>query len=358
MSASSIRVPPAAGDKSVEVFRAVVLAALTASAIYLCWRLTAPFLNAFLWSFTLTIACAPLRTWLFKRMPKFPATLLIIALVTIVIAVPVTVVLRQLLQESLRAQSLLRNSLQSQDWAGTIAANRWLGPLWMWVDQQLDLTEIAQRIGETIARWIAPALAHSVSVVSQAGTALLAFFFFLRDQEAALAGIRRLLPLPDSDIDHLFTRVANAVRTAVFGRLFIGCLQGFLGGVIFALVGLPAAVFWGAVMSFLSVLPVFGAFVVWIPASLFLLLSGHWIRAVIVVVWGLAVIHPIDNLLYPVLVGARLGMHPLVLFIAFVGGLIAFGPMGLILGPCIIAFAAGMVELWHARSAVPQQSSA
>ena len=179
---------------------------------------------------------------------------------------------------------------------------------------------------------------------------MFAFFFFLRDQEIGLAAIRRMLPLEDSETDLLFTRVSSAVRSAIYGRLFIGLLQGFLGGVIFALVGLPAPVLWGAVMSILSTLPVLGAFIVWVPAGVFLLADGHWIRALIVLVWGLAVIHPVDNLLYPVLVGTRLGMHPLVLFVAFVGGLIAFGPSGLILGPCIIAFAAGIVEVWKSRS--------
>jgi len=128
-------------------------------------------------------------------------------------------------------------------------------------------------------------------------------------------------------------------------------VQGFLGGVIFAAVGLPAPVLWGAVMSFFSTLPVLGAFVVWVPGCAFLLANGQWIRALIVLVWGLAIIHPADNILYPALVGARLGLHPLVLFVAFVGGLIAFGPSGLILGPCIVAFAAGMAEVWQARSA-------
>jgi predicted PurR-regulated permease PerM len=102
-------------------------------------------------------------------------------------------------------------------------------------------------------------------------------------------------------------------------------------------------------MSFLSILPVLGAFVVWAPAAAFLLIGGHWIRALIVLAWGLAVIHPVDNILYPVLVGARLGMHSLVLFVAFVGGLIAFGPAGLILGPCIVAAAGSLAEVWEAR---------
>jgi predicted PurR-regulated permease PerM len=337
------------GDGTLRVLRAVALAVLTVLAIYLCWKLAAPFINAFTWGFTLTLVCAPLRKWLFSRLPKLPATVLIMALVVIAIAVPLTVFLRQLLQESLKAQSLLRSSIQADGWRSAISANRWLGPLWTWADQQLDLSEIAQQIAAAIARWAAPAVAHSVGVISQTGAALLVFFFLLRDEETILAGVGRMLPLSLSETDRLFALISSAARTAVYGRVCIGFLQGFLGGVIFAVVGLPAPVFWGAIMSFLSVLPFLGAFVVWVPASAFLLLSGHWISALIVLVWGLAVIHPIDNFLYPILVGARLGMHPLVLFIAFVGGLIAFGPAGLILGPCIIAFTIGLAEVWQGR---------
>ena len=106
-------------------------------------------------------------------------------------------------------------------------------------------------------------------------------------------------------------------------------------------------------MALLSILPMLGAFIVWVPASIFLLIGDHWIRALIVAVWGVAVIHPVDNILYPVLVGARMGLHPLVLFIAFVGGLVVFGPAGLILGPCIVAVAAAMAELWETRQCGP-----
>ena len=111
-------------------------------------------------------------------------------------------------------------------------------------------------------------------------------------------------------------------------------------------------------MSFFSVLPVLGAFVVWIPACVFLLVSGHWIAALCVAIWGVAIINPVDNLLYPMLVGARLGLHPLILFIAFVGGLMVFGPSGLILGPCIVAVAVGLADVWQARNAAALESAA
>jgi predicted PurR-regulated permease PerM len=352
-SAPPLTDSPARQDSTSGALRVLFLTALTAAAIYLCWKLAAPFIGAFTWAFALAVACAPLRRWLFARMTKLAATLLIITLVVVVIAAPVTFIMRELLQESLQAQTLLKQSLDADTWQRTIAAHPWFGRVWTWADQQFDLSEIARQIAAAIARWIAPALAHSVGVISQAGVALLAFFYFLRDQESILTATQRLLPLSRDETGIFLARISAAVRSAVYGRLSVGFLQGCLGGLIFALVGLPAPVFWGAVMALLSLLPMLGAFVVWVPAGVYLAIGGHWIRAVIVAVWGLAIIHPVDNLLYPVLVGARMGLHPLVLFIAFVGGLIAFGPAGLILGPLIVAAAGAIAEVWEARQCRP-----
>jgi len=329
--------------------RLLLLAGLTGAAIFLCWKLTAPFINAFTWAFALAVACAPLRRWLFARMPKLPATLLILALVIVVVAAPVTFFLRVLFQESVQAQSLLKQSLDADVWQRTVAAHPWLGSLWGWADQQFDLAGIARQTAATIARWIAQALAHSVGVVTQTGVALFALFFFLRDQEIVLAAFRRMLPFSAEEMNLLSTRISATVQSSIYGRLTVGLVQGVIGGAAFAFLGLPAPVFWGAVMSLLSILPALGAFIVWVPASVFLLFSGHWIRAVILAAFAVGVIHTVDNVLYPVLVGARLGTHSLVLFVAFVGGLIAFGPAGLILGPCIVAVAGGMVEVWEAR---------
>jgi len=336
-------------DDTTPVLRAVALSALTALAIYLCWKMLAPFVPAFTWAAALAVACAPLRRWLFARMPRALASVLIILLILAVIAVPMTFVVRQLFEESLKAQSLLQSSIQADGWRGAISGNRWLGPLWNWADRQFDLEQVAQQTASKIAGWLAPAVAKSFSILSQTGAMLLALFFFLRDGESILAGVGRVLPLSDAEMDRLLARVTMTMRIAVYGRVFIGFVQGALGGVIFALVGLPAAVFWGAIMSFLSILPMLGSFIVWIPACIYLLLTGHWVSAVIVAVWGVAVINPVDNILYPVLVGSRVGLHSLVLFVAFVGGLIAFGPAGLVLGPAVVAVAFGLADVWRER---------
>lgn len=105
-------------------------------------------------------------------------------------------------------------------------------------------------------------------------------------------------------------------------------------------------------MGLLAVVPVFGAFVVWIPAAAFLALDGRWGPALILSVWGSVVIGGIDNVLYPVLVGNRLRLHTIPAFVSIVGGLIVFGGSGVILGPMVVTVTLALLEIWRARTSV------
>jgi predicted PurR-regulated permease PerM len=120
---------------------------------------------------------------------------------------------------------------------------------------------------------------------------------------------------------------------------------------MFWLLGLPGALLWGAVMALLAIVPVLGAFVVWVPAALFLALEGSWGKALVLTGWGAGVVSLIDNLLYPILVGKRLRLHTLPVFIAIVGGILLFGSAGLILGPATLAVTVALVEVWRRRTA-------
>jgi len=338
-------------ETTLMVLRASVLVLITALVLYLCWQIVLPFVNAFVWAFAIAVACSPLRQWFFARLPRAAAALLIIALLLIVILAPLTFFFRQLLHESQRAQALFQGSLQNGDWRAAIDGNRILAPVADWASRQFDLEQLGRQLNGLIGRSIGPIVSRSLRVIAQIGAGLLALFFFLRDQEIVVRSIGRLLPLSDVETNRLFTRVAEAVRAAVLGRLFIGMVQGSLGGLIFAILGLPSAVFWGAVMSILATLPFMGAPIVWVPTCGILLLQGKWISAVVLAAWGVVIINPVDNILYPVLVGSRIGLHPLVLFLAFVGGMIAFGPTGLILGPCIVSVGVGLADVWEGRQA-------
>jgi len=114
--------------------------------------------------------------------------------------------------------------------------------------------------------------------------------------------------------------------------------------------GLPAPLLWGVVMALLAVVPLLGAFVVWIPAAACLALEGSWGRALILALWGMLVVGTIDNVLRPILVGNRLKLHTVLVFVSVVGGVILFGPAGLLLGPMVLTVTMVLLEIWPRRN--------
>lgn len=150
-------------------------------------------------------------------------------------------------------------------------------------------------------------------------------------------------------MEQLFTRVGDTVHATVYGTLAVAVVQGILGGLMFWWLGLPAPLLWGLVMAGLAVIPVLGAFVVWIPAALFLALDGSWGKALILAVWGSVVVGGIDNVIYPILVGKRLKLHTIPAFMSIIGGLAVFGPSGLILGPVTLTITVLLLEIWRSR---------
>jgi len=193
--------------------------------------------------------------------------------------------------------------------------------------------------------------------ISQTVTLLLTFyllFYFLRDRKTALKALRDVSPLPQVEMDQLFRRVADTVYATVYGTVAVAAVQGTLGGLMFWWLALPAPLLWGVVMGLLAVVPVLGAFIVWVPTAIFLALDGSWGKALALTAWGGVVVGGIDNLLYPMLVGDRLKLHTIPAFISIVGGLMLFGPSGLILGPLAFAVTMFLFEIWKTGIAEPR----
>jgi predicted PurR-regulated permease PerM len=112
------------------------------------------------------------------------------------------------------------------------------------------------------------------------------------------------------------------------------------------------------VMALLAVVPVLGAFVIWVPAALFLAMEGSWGRALILTLWGGVVVSTIDNMLCPILVGTRMKLHTVLAFVSVVGGLIVFGVAGVILGPVVLTITMVLLENWRRRAAAEAASRA
>jgi predicted PurR-regulated permease PerM len=167
--------------------------------------------------------------------------------------------------------------------------------------------------------------------------AIFVLFFLLRDGKSMLRRAAVILPLRTGQASRLFSSVRETLHAIVYGTLAMAALQGTLTGVAFWFLGLASPVVWGLIATVLAVLPVVGTTLVWLPAATMLLVSGHWIKGMILVIWGLAVVHPVDNILRPYLIGTRVKLSPLYVFFAVIGGLKAFGAVGLFMGPLILS---------------------
>jgi len=172
-------------------------------------------------------------------------------------------------------------------------------------------------------------------------------YYFFKDGENISRTIRDSLPLEREQADGIISRTREVIDASVYGVLSIAIIQGILGGLAFWVLGLPSAIIWGVVMTFLSMVPMLGAFLVWVPGAIYLALTGHWAKAVMLAVWGTLVIGMVDNFLRPKLVGSRTRLHELLIFFAVLGGLNVFGVLGVVLGPVVVAITLALVDVYR-----------
>jgi predicted PurR-regulated permease PerM len=327
--------------------RSYVLLAITIGALIVCYLLTIPFLPALTWALALAILFAPSHRWLESRLrsPGLAASISVFW-IGLVVVVPAVWLGSQLVTEAATGAVAIKDKVASGEWRRVFERYPQLATLLPWAEQ-LDLPGT---IGNA-ASWVATMSASLVrGWLLQLITIILTFYFlfyFLRDRKRALDWLQEISPLSAADTGRLFKRIVDTVHATLYGTIAIAAIQGTLGGLIFWWLGLPAPLVWGLVMGLLAIVPLLGAFIVWVPAAVFFILEGNWTNALILTAWGTLVIGSVDNLLYPILVGNRLKLHTVPAFISIVGGLILFGPSGLLLGPLAVAATIVLLEVWR-----------
>lgn len=337
-----------------------LLLAVTAIALYLCWLMLKPFIGVLGWAAVLVIVFYPIhrRIAAKTKQPSLSAFLSCI-LVIVTILGPVALVTIAVLNE-------LSNALQNVN--ATIAYlfdpnSPVTGRLLQWLSRYVDVTQLGteeylldqlkNRTG-MIAGQTLGFLGGVLGILVQVFFVIFTMYYLFRDGDKVFNVIRNSLPLEDDQADAVMKRTRDVIGASVYGVFVIAMIQGTLGGLAFWALGLPSPLVWGVVMTFLSMIPMVGAFIVWIPAAIYLAASGQWVKSVLLVAWGSLVIGTIDNLLRPKLVGGRTRLHELLIFFAVLGGLHVFGVLGLVLGPVVLAIALALVEVFRAAT----QSSA
>lgn len=169
-------------------------------------------------------------------------------------------------------------------------------------------------------------------------------FFFFRDGAKLTEKIVRMMPIGDERERELLTNFANVARATIKGTLVVGIVQGTIGGVLFWIAGITAPIFWGSLMTVFSIIPAVGTIIVWLPAGLIMLFTGHVWQGVVILVGGAVVISLVDNILRPILVGKDTKLPDALVLLTTLGGLAVFGISGIVAGPIIGAF---FVAVWQ-----------
>lgn len=171
-------------------------------------------------------------------------------------------------------------------------------------------------------------------------------FYFLIDGKRLLKYLMMLSPLRNEHDQLLIEKFTSISRATLKGTIVVGVIQGFLGGIVFWIAGIPSSAIWGLAMMFFSIIPMVGTTIVWIPAGIIMLLLGNIWQGVFILIMGAGVISVIDNILRPKLVGRDTEMHPLMVFFATLGGISLFGLPGFIIGPIIVALFLALGEIY------------
>jgi predicted PurR-regulated permease PerM len=310
-----------------------------------------PFVNVLLWASVLTMVFYPLhrRIRLGVRQPEAAAALSTL-LVIVLILVPITFVTIAIVRELMDVAEMLQAGVQ-QLGGPTIPG---LGMVLDRLDGYIDIDPVAAQkfLAERMQIWGA-ALAGSTLVVVggalgavvQTGLVVFTMFYMFRDGDRIRVAVYDILPLERVQVHDIIARTKEVIAATIYGVLLIAMIQGTLGTFIFWVLGLPSPLLWGVVMFVLCMIPMAGAFLVWVPAAIYLALTGAYVMAGILVVWGVLVIGGIDNLLSPRLVGKRARLHELLIFFGVLGGLRVFGILGVVLGPVIVAVTLALIEM-------------
>lgn len=327
--------------------KGVLAAVVTVVSVVFLWMIWGLFMPIFA-AVVLAILFHPVYEGVVRRMPRFPGLASGITLIITVafVAVPMYVLGSLLLQQALDVYQAV-----SDDPARVFASVMQVVPeerLAQWGisadDARAQLATGMQTVSATAFGIAAAATTGTLSFAFKAAIALYLMFFLLKDGRKILQTVSHHFPLPDRHERALFERFVSTVRAVVKGGLIVALAQGIFGGVLFWAVGIPNAVLWGAVMSFLALIPFAGPALVWVPAAAFLLYTGEIFQALMVAVGGSLVVGTIDNLLRPYLVGRDTQMPDGLILISVIGGLSAFGAGGIVVGPVVAAL---FLSVWQ-----------
>lgn len=340
-----------------EIFYARTFALLTLFGLgFFVYQILSPFFAPLAWAFFIAFLLHPLHEWLTAKLrgrANLSATLLTLATLVILIG-PLAALgaafvaqLADLLEAAQRLASEGRTALPD------LTAIPVLGAMLEWLQRSfgVSLTEVQRWVVEgarNVLQLLAPLggriFLGALSTVTGFILTMFILFFAIRDSRKLFVIARALVPMGAVHKAHLFDYLAAVARAVVYGSGVTALVQGALLTVGFSIVGLPSPIVFGVIAALFALVPMIGTPIVWLPAVAVLATQQRWVAAIFLLAWGALLVATIDNVLRPLLVSGRVQVGTLTVFIGVLGGVSAFGAIGLFLGPLVLALVAALVR--------------
>jgi predicted PurR-regulated permease PerM len=358
---------PPAEEKSAfpTHFARLFFAFITLLVLYYSYLIIKPFLLDIFMALVVFFAAKPLyRGLCFLCLGrKVLASGLTCLIVLIVVVVPLLALGSIIATQTLEFSSQVSKGLQS-------------GQLWQWVTAKTEAIkaylihlnlplppgeiQLDQIVQTAVAKSSAFIYSNAVGLVKGFTSFLfdmllvlfIAFFMFLQGDDF-IEAIKALSPLDSKHNDEILRETETTIKATLWGTVIVAFVQGFLGGVGFLIFGLPQPAFWGTVMVPAAVIPVVGSAIIWGPAAVYLIFTGHIWPGVGLIIWGGVLVSAIDNVLKPILMKGSGSTPTIFILFSILGGITYFGMIGFILGPLILSFLLSLLRIYQKTILTP-----
>lgn len=337
----------------------IVFYGALALILWLGYRIVEPFLVEIGWASVLAICLDPVRKRMERRLGPTRTALVLTLLVVVLLVLPVIFVGTTVIVEGSNAVSYLGAQLHDGSGASTLIHQgwRWLRDRIPGLPPEADVIAMVTSGIGSAAQFVAGSAGGMVKGVASfffsLAITLVVMFFLVRDWDTVRSGISRALPFEAEQNALLMTMTHDLVLASVTATLAIALIQAVIGGLTFALLGISGAVLWGVMIGFLALLPMVGATLVWLPASAWLILSGSVTKGIVLLLVGALILANVDNVLRPLLLSGRSQVSTPVLMISLLGGLSAFGFIGVVIGPLVASLLTALVQSYYASLTPP-----
>lgn len=345
--------------------RALFLLVLCLLTAWLAYLITRPFLKPIVAAMVLAIVYYPIHLrWL--RVLRYPNLAALVSTLTVLLTLVIPfLMLGAAVRRELADlyQMLTVQTAQDGGWGPWLThinerMTRWLSRYF--AEAEFDLKKIVlERVrmaSATLLQQAANVVGNIASFMVAGVIAFFTLFFVFRDGRDIFQRMAAVVPLRTGQMDRLRQEVSKTITASVYGGLAVALSQGILTGLAFWVLGLTSPILWGTAAALMSFVPLIGPTLIWGPAAIFLFVSGHWIKGVILLAWGAGVIGLADNVVRPYVISEQVKFYPLYVFIALLGGAQAFGVLGLFIGPVVLAVAQALFTLIREESRLQREN--